>query len=234
VSYQFEGKRIPAVSLDIGPTGVYLLTQRVPKEGSQLTLEVRGVRLDSPKIELVGEVVRVVRDPGTGHRRPPGTALRWVSAAFDGPIEVLQQELKQLLGLTAVIATTNHGTARYRFPRAHEGLEAELIRGTLDVGVPLRWHAGANSGNGRLLAVDPQQLIFEVLNTEVPPKLRLDVLVSPPNEAVSEGIRIAATVKTVDENTLNPRVHCTIEQVNELPGSTGFNWLLQTFPSDTK
>ena len=231
VSYEFEGQRVPAVSLDIGPTGVYLLTQRVPAEGTQLALTVRGVRIDSPHITLVGEVVRVVREFETNHRRPAGTALRWVSASYDGPVEVLQQELKKLLGLSAVIATTDQGTALYRFPRAHDGAETESIRGTLNVGVPLRWHSVDHSGSGRLLAISHQRLSFEVLPSNIPPTHPIDVLVTPPREAVSEGIQLSAHVQSVDASPINPKVHCTIEQVNELSASSGFRWLIQTFPS---
>ena len=231
VSYEFDGQRVPAVSLDIGPTGVYLLTQRVPAEGSRLALTVRGVRMDSPNITLVGEVVRVVREYKTNNHRPAGTALRWVSATYDGPAKVLQQELGKLLGLSVVVATTDQGTALYRFPRALEGVETDSIRGTLNVGVPLRWHSDDASGNGRLLTVSPQQLSFEVLPSEVPPKRPMDILVTPPNEAVSEGIRFSAQVQSVDDSTVNPRVYCTIDNVNELPGSTGFRWLIHTLPS---
>ena len=237
VSYGFDGKEVPAVSLDIGPTGVFLLTQRVPLPGERVELNVRGLRIESPEIRLVAEVVRVVRRPDTSTHIPPGTALRWVRALFEGSAEVLKNELSELLGLDADVVLRPDGVAAYEFPNPMgpadmpDGTVVDTgeheIRGTLAVAVPIRWHIGDQSGDGRLLTAQMHQVEFEVPQASLVVGTKVDLLVSPPAEAASEGIRIVAEVSSVEGDVGAKVVTGRILLVDELPGSQGFAWLIQ-------
>ena len=247
VSYGFDGKQVPAVSLDIGPTGVFLLTQRVPSPGERVELCVRGLRIESPEIRLVAEVVRVVRRPDTPSHMPPGSALRWVRALFEGSAEVLKHELSELLGLDADVVLRSDGVAAYEFPNPMgpadmpDGTVVDTgeheIRGTLAVAVPIRWHIGDQSGDGRLLTAQMHQVEFEVPQATLVVGTKVDLLVSPPAEASSEGIRIVVEVSAVEGDGGAKVVTGRILLVDELPGSQGFAWLIQNLsgraPSDS-
>jgi len=87
------------VTLDIGPSGVYLLTPSVPSPGELVSLVVQDESDSAAPVELTARVVRVARE--RDGQQLPGSALRWVKASTAGSPQFLRDYLKRLLGLEA-------------------------------------------------------------------------------------------------------------------------------------
>ena len=100
VRCSYGGETSAVVTLDIGPSGVYLLTPSVPQPGELVSIHVEEELAAEFPVELTAQVVRVVSREKDG-RQLPGSALRWIKASTIGSSEFLCDYLKRVLGLTA-------------------------------------------------------------------------------------------------------------------------------------
>lgn len=100
VRCSYGGETSAVVTLDMGPSGVYLLTPRVPQPGEWVSIQVEEEPAAEFPVELTAQVVRVVSRE-KDERQLPGSALRWITASTIGSSEFLRDYLKRVLGLAA-------------------------------------------------------------------------------------------------------------------------------------
>lgn len=100
--------------------------------------------------------------------------------------------------------------------------------GTGEPGVPATWHSAASRGDARLVRLTNVEAVLEMRGSAIEPGTHLDVIVDPPAEAGSEGVHMTLDVTACVPLGDRTRVVARVIVVDELPGSTGFRWLLDS------
>ncbi len=159
-------RRFSAITTDIGPTGVFVVSQVFPSAGDTVTLELDHPWLPNEPVRLLARVARVVRR-GNAKGAIPGSALRFIRASTEGSADHLNRLLRRVIGREVVAHATPGGGAFYEFDESDEvpdwltdatsdpGLDAALAR-------PLRWRRGPRTGQGRLLRLSGDEAIVEI------------------------------------------------------------------------